>query len=100
MVVIMCCLSWTALADDHIQARNSTAVHIASLHEVEITKSYAMGVHRFNLDTHTELIGWRISNAWYFGRQDGLDSGLTLVWQKSENQLSLSKDGVRITRRF
>ena len=72
----------------------------SSLETVEMGTDYALGIGRFDLDSHTEILGWQISNSWYFGRQDGLDSGLTLVWQRSANQVSLSKDGVRLTRRF
>ena len=71
-----------------------------SLAQVEMGTDYALGIGRFDLDSHTEILGWQISNSWYFGRQDGLDSGLTLVWQRSANQVSLSKDGLRLTRRF
>ncbi len=67
---------------------------------LEVEEDYALGINRFQVDGHTEIIGWRLSQAVYFGRQDGLDSGLTLVWQQESNQLSLSKDGLRITRRF
>lgn len=67
---------------------------------VPVGKDYALGINRFDLDEHTEILGWQISKSWYFGRQDGLDSGLTLVWQSDANQVSLSKDGVRLTRRF
>jgi len=41
-----------------------------------------------------------LNDVWYFGRQDGLDSGLTLVWQSQRRQFSLSKDGLRLTQRF
>ena len=67
---------------------------------IEVDEDIPWGIDRFDLDEHTEIIGWQISRSWYFGRQDGLDSGLTLVWQQSANQISLSKDGVRLTRRF
>lgn len=63
-------------------------------------KRYALGVVRYQLDHDTRLMGWQLSDRWYFGRQKGLDSGLTLVWQQSANQVSLSKDGLRLTRRF
>jgi hypothetical protein len=76
------------------------AAGAAGLADLEIKKRYALGIGRFDLDAHTEIIGWRLNDAWYLGRQDGLDSGLTLVWQSEVNQLSLSKDGVRLTRRF
>ena len=72
----------------------------ANLSALKVKKRYALGIGRFDLDAHTEIIGWRLNRAWYFGRQDGLDSGLTLVWQSNDNQISLSKDGVRLTHRF
>ncbi|MEM7099900.1 MAG: hypothetical protein AAF541_16655 [Pseudomonadota bacterium] len=76
-------------------------VHLSvGLENVEVNEDYALGIGRFDLDSHTEILGWQINDRWYFGRQDGLDSGLTLVWQQSSNQVSLSKDGVRLTRRF
>ncbi len=62
--------------------------------------SYALGIRDHDLDQFTEIIGWRLNERWYFGRQDGEDSGLTLVWQDEQDQMSLSKEGIRFTRRF
>ena len=73
---------------------------LVRLADLDIDDGYVFGVGRFDLDAHTEIIGWRLTEAWYLGRQDGEDSGLTLVWQNKANQLSLSKDGLRLTRRF
>ncbi len=73
---------------------------VQTLQSVKVGKSYVLGINRFDLDTHTEILGWQLARAWYLGRQDGLDSGLTLVWQQEANQFSLSKDGLRVTRRF
>ena len=93
--------TFTAYADDLTDRRYTAAQKIsASLDDVEINKDYALGVNRFDLDHRTEIIGWQLANSWYLGRQDGLDSGLTLVWHQSRNQVSVSKDGVRLTRRF
>lgn len=90
--------SLSAWADD---AAPGEAIPVyATLDKIDVKKNYALNIGRYNLDTHTEIIGWRISDDWYLGRQDGLDSGLTLVWQQSASQVSLSKDGVRLTRRF
>ena len=72
----------------------------SSLRPVLVDDSYALGLARFDLDAHTEILGWQVSERWYFGRQDGEDSGLTLVWQANLNQVSLSKEGVRLTHRF
>ena len=68
---------------------------------VSVGKDYALGINRFAVDPHTEILGWQLSDRWFFGRQDGLDSGLTFVWQRnSDEQVSVSKDGIRLTRRF
>ncbi len=68
---------------------------------VDVGSDYALGINRFDVDSHTEILGWQLSGSVYFGRQDGEDSGLTLVWQRNaRDQLSLSKEGLRLTRRF
>ena len=91
----------SARADDSATTIAGTQVStLSSLSQVEIAKRYALGLNRFDLDVETKLLGWRLSNSWYFGRQDGLDSGLTFVYQQEENQVSVSKDGLRLTRRF
>ncbi len=71
-----------------------------SMHSLDVGTNYTLGINRFDVDAHTEILGWQIYDNWYFGRQDGLDSGLTLVWQQKTSQVSLSKDGLRLTRRF
>ena len=99
--LVMLLTTSNAWSDGTIERRYTAAVQVAAaMGGVEVGTDYAWGINRFEIDPHTEIVGWRISDAWYFGRQDGLDSGLTLVWQQSANQVSLSKDGVRLTRRF
>jgi len=61
---------------------------------------YALGVARYRVDGATKVTGWRLNDGWYLGSQSGEDSGLTLVWQTGSDQMSLSKDGLRFTRRF
>lgn len=87
------------LADESAQLTVAEPAN-PGLASLELESDYVLGINRFNLDAHTEIIGWQLSKSLYFGRQDGMDSGLTLVWQKSDNQVSLSKDGLRLTRRF
>lgn len=66
----------------------------------DIEKDYPLGVKKFYLDHETRIIGWRVHKSVYFGQQKGEDSGLTLVWHQDQNQVSLSKDGLRLTRKF
>ena len=68
--------------------------------DIKLDLSHPNGVTQDRLDHATKVTGWRVAKDWYFGRQRGSDSGLTLVWQSKQNQLSLSKNGIRLTRRF
>ncbi|MBM4204864.1 MAG: hypothetical protein FJ194_12045 [Gammaproteobacteria bacterium] len=65
-----------------------------------MSKSLALGVQRFQLDGRNQVLGWKLSDRWYFGRQRGDDSGLALVWQHQQTRFSLTRSGVRITRSF
>jgi hypothetical protein len=85
--------------DDAVSAPGGELAHEAAPH-LALETGYALGVTRFELDSFTEVIGWKIADSVYFGHQDGEDSGLSIVWQKDANQVSLSKDGLRLTRRF
>lgn len=103
LMVVATAISGPGLAQANevgVGSYSARMVAQANLSDLQMKKSYALGIGRFDLDAHTEIIGWRLNQAWYFGRQDGLDSGLTLVWQNRSNQISLSKEGVRLTRRF
>lgn len=84
---------WSSPYSGHAQR----AVNLA---EIEVKKAYALGIGRFDADAGTEIIGWRLNDPRSIGRQDGVDSGLNLVWQRRASQLSLSKEGIRLTRRF
>jgi hypothetical protein len=61
---------------------------------------YADGISRHRLDGYTKVTGYRLSDTWYFGRQRGDDGGLALVWQGNRDQVSITTQGVRLTRRF
>lgn len=68
---------------------------------VQIRSRYVLGVNRYYLNHSTRLIGWQVGESLYFGRAKGEESGLALVWQRRWNQqVSLSNDGIRLTRHF
>ncbi len=91
-----------ALAADQLDPFGSSSAEVPTSDGLSLRfdKSYALGVNHYQLDHKTKVTGWRMGERWFLGRQRGLDSGLTLVWQKQANQFSVSKDGVRFTRRF
>ncbi len=98
-------LSGAASADRHEPSyRQDDQLLLSALNDrrmnLEVGKQYALGLSKHRLDHETEVLGWQVSDTVYFGRQRGEDSGLTLVWQQRNNQVSLSKDGLRLTRRF
>jgi hypothetical protein len=84
-------------------ARYAGAAIDASL-EVALAESYALGVNEFDLNHRSKITGWQVAQGfggqWYFGQKDGDGSGLSLVWQKSADQVSISTDGIRFTRLF
>jgi hypothetical protein len=61
---------------------------------------FAWGVAEQSADDFTRMTGWRLTDSWHFGYQQGLDSGLSLLWQGERDQVSVSSDGIRFTRRF
>ncbi len=65
-----------------------------------LTREYVWGIGRYELDHRTRLTGWQVADSWYFGRARGAGSGLALVWQGHKDQFSVSRDGLRFTRRF
>ncbi|MDZ7668628.1 MAG: hypothetical protein U5Q16_04130 [Gammaproteobacteria bacterium] len=64
--------------------------------------AYAMGISAHDLDSATQVIGWRLSDSWYIGARDekGADDGLSLVWRGERKQMSLSLEEIRFVRRF
>jgi hypothetical protein len=85
----------SAVADESI-ADNSAAAPTGSA----FIDLYALGIGEHDTDEFTTVTGWRFNDSWSFGYQDGEDSGLSLVWQKSQDQMSISNNGIRFTRRF
>jgi len=66
----------------------------------ELRDRLALGIAEHRLDGQTEVTGWRLNRSWYLGYRDGDGDGLSLVWQGRRQQLSISTEEVRFTRRF
>ncbi len=96
-----------ALLPSQVLAEDLATWHLAAeqdrqqvLADIEIAQDQILDVRRMYPDGHTRIDGWRLAKQWYLGRQKGQDKGVTLLWQGAANQLSVSKDGLRLTRRF
>ncbi len=65
-------------------------------------EAYAMGISAHDLDSATQVIGWRLSDSWYLGARDEKDAedGLSLVWRGERKQVSVSLEEIRFVRRF
>ena len=66
----------------------------------EFARTFLWGVGEHETDDFTTMTGWRFGKSWYFGHQDGEDSGISLLWQRDSTQMSISQEGIRYTRRF
>ena len=99
LICTACAAAQVRADDDAYRAASEWQASPASM-TLDVGKDYALGLTKYRLDHETEVLGWQVSDSVYFGRQRGEDSGLTLVWQQENNQVSLSKDGIRLTRRF
>ena len=63
-------------------------------------ETYRWGITERRTDDFTKMTGWRVSQNWHFGYQQGEDDGISLVWQGTRDQMSISAEGIRFTRRF
>ena len=61
---------------------------------------YRWGISERETDDFTTVTGWHLGDTWHLGYQDGEESGLSLLWQKEQDQMSISSEGIRFTRRF
>jgi len=66
----------------------------------DFIETYRWGISEYETDDFTKVTGWRLGNSWHFGYKEGRGSGLSLVWQSDQDQMSFSTDGIRYTHRF
>jgi hypothetical protein len=67
---------------------------------MRMDRPWVLGIRRFQMDGGPQLVGWKLSDHWYLGRQRSEGSTLALVWQKDRTRFSLAPDGVRVTKSF
>jgi|GEM_PF-2723945 len=99
-IVTLCVVSANAAADEPGTGSVWSIHTVQDAASREFVQTYALGVGEYETDDFTTVTGWRFNDSWHLGYQDGEDSGLSLVWQKSRDQMSFSHHGIRFTRRF
>jgi hypothetical protein len=102
--------SGAAKADGGAESYSAVANALGSAERLQMPRTlrqrqasgevYAWGVAEQSADDFTRMTGWRLTKSWHLGYQQGLDSGLSLLWQGERDQMSVSSDGIRFTRRF
>jgi len=86
---------------DILGARTDFNIAKVSHHKTDRSLAvYRWGISERVTDDFTTVTGWHLGDSWHFGYQDGEDSGLSLLWQKKQDQMSISSEGIRFTRRF
>ena len=81
-------------ADDGFSLRSDTSLQPAHA-------DYALGVRRFRLeDGAARLVGWKLTEHWYFGKRRGDDDGFGLVWQGETTQVAITDEGINWRHRF
>jgi hypothetical protein len=55
---------------------------------------YAIGVRGYGLDEDTRVIGWQLTNNFYFGRRQGRNDDFGFVFKKGDTQYSFTEHGI------
>jgi hypothetical protein len=55
---------------------------------------YAIGVRGYGLDEDTRVIGWQLTNNFYFGRRQGENDDFGFVFKKGDTQYSFTEHGI------
>lgn len=110
VMVLVALTPAVVLADPGGESYESVANRLGTLERYKMPRTlrrrnssdevYLWGVSEHSADSFTRMTGWRVSKSLHVGYQQGLDSGLSLLWQGERDQMSVSSDGIRFTRRF
>ena len=63
-------------------------------------KEYSLGVRQHRLTSAQRVVGWQLSDHWYFGKHRGDDDGFGLIWQTKATQVALTNEGVVFRRQL
>ena len=88
--------SMTAAGDDKIAPR----VLDLDLYDYSFEKEYSLGVRQHRLTSAQRVVGWQLSNHWYFGKHRGDDDGFGLIWQTKATQVAFTNEGVAFRRQL
>ena len=86
--LLLLCLAGPAVADDGVDR----PLKFGDASQLDVTD------HKFDADPQASR--WQLSQTWYFGRDEGAESSVGFVWQREEDQMSITTKGIRFSRRF
>jgi hypothetical protein len=101
-IAIYASLSGVALADNS-PAWNTLSVDDRQkiLRALDVEQSASAGVQNLRTETGAQAVRQAaLTDAWFQQQRQGNDRSLRLVWQRSVNMLSVSENGLSLTRRF
>ena len=101
-IAIYASLTGVALAEDG-PAWNILSVDDRQkiLRALDVQQSASAGVQNLRTETGVQTVRQAaLTDRWFQEQRQGNDRSLRLVWQRSANLLSVSEEGVSLTRRF
>ena len=69
-------------------------------YDFSFKKEYSLGVRQHRLTSAQRVVGWQLSDHWYFGKHRGDDDGFGLIWQTNATQVALTNEGVVFRRQL
>jgi hypothetical protein len=86
--LLLLCLAGPAVADDGVDRT------------LELGDASQFDIADQKIDANPHTSGWQISQTWYFGRDEDKKSSVGFVWQREDDQMSITTKGIRFSRRF
>ena len=70
-------------------------------YDFSFKKEFALGVRQHRLSSAQRVVGWQLSDHWYFGKNRGDEDGFGLIWQTTAStQVAITHEGVMFKRQL
>lgn len=102
VIALFASLSGVAVADER-PVWNTLSVDDRQeiLRALDVEQSALSGTHNLRTETGAQAVRQAaLTDRWFHNQRQGNEASLKLVWQHSANMLSVSENGLSLTRRF